>query len=127
MCNGTNTYNSKKSPQLEKETFSIAYSRPSVERIRIILGDNISELKAVEINGEVFYKKGSVREIVKIALFKFTDEHFNKVDDLMAGGYGPTSACETIAEQFGFNPESFRQQYYKRHASKKRNIKSCGL
>jgi hypothetical protein len=112
---------------LEKETFSIAYSRPSVSRIRLTLSENISELKAVEINGEVFYKKGSVREIVKIAPEKFTQEHFLKVDGLIAGGYGPTSACETFAKQNGFNIDSFRQQYYKRHFNENRKGKTNDL
>ena len=89
------------------------------------LSEDINNVQTVEINGVVFYKKGSVREIVKIAAVKFTDEHFNKIDELIVGGYHTKAACDTVANNYGFNSESFRQQYYKRHSNTK--MKQSGL
>ena len=102
---------------LQGKTFKLTLAGTEVKLY--LCGDE----SKVWVDGIRFSRDGTPEIQTRVAPVKFTQEHFLKVDGLIAGGYGPTSACDTVAELFGFNPESFRQQYYKRHASKKRNIK----
>ena len=119
MCNAKTNIKARKNNSTYGESFSLAYSRPSVSRLRLTIGNNMSEIQTVELNGELFHKKGVIHEIIRVAAIKFTHEHFKEVDALIGSGYGPTSACNTVSEKYGFNNLSFRQQYYKRHANVK--------
>lgn len=97
-------------------------TRRSEAELVVLLPASMDTLQRVVVNGEVFHRNGLLREVVRIAPVKFTETHFEKVDSLIQQGCSVTGACKTITNETGFNPESFRQQYYKRHASKKRII-----
>jgi hypothetical protein len=98
----------KKNNSSKGDPFSIEYSRISVSRMRLTVSEDTTELQTVEINGVVFYKKGSIREIVKIAALKFTDEHFNKIDELIVGGYQTKAAEKRMRDKvFAVPAEQF--------------------
>ena len=81
----------------------------------------------VWVDGIRYSRDGSTEIQVRVAPVIFEEPVFIQVDDLIASGKSTKGACEEVAEQYGYKPESFRQQYYKRHASQKRNVKPCGL
>ena len=96
--------------------------RQSEVELGVEIPTSVRGLQRVVVNGEVFHRNGLLREVVRIAPVKFTETHFEKVDLLIQQGYSVTGACKAITNETGFNPESFRQRSYKRHASQKRNV-----
>jgi hypothetical protein len=99
-------------------TETIISVRRSGAVLQIELPSETTALETVTINGTSFYREGTVKEKVRVAPMKFTDDHFEAVDELVQNGLSTKGACESVAEQHGFNIESFRQQYYRRHGSK---------
>ena len=102
--------------------FEIA--RPSATKMLVTVPATIERLEQVVVNGEAFCREGLTRLETRVAPVKFTDTHFSEVDDLVNNSSQKvSSACRTVAERHDFIPESFRQQYYKRHASQMRQMK----
>ena len=99
-------------------SFDIA--RRSEAELVVEIPTSVEALQRVVVNGEVFHRNGLLHEVVRIAPVKFTETHFEKVDSLIQHGYSVMGACEAVADETGFKSDSFRQQYYKRHASQKR-------
>ena len=109
----------------ETESFSLsiggfAVVRQSEVELGVEIPTSVRGLQRVVVNGEVFHRNGLLREVVRIAPVKITETHFEKVDSLIQHGYSVMGACEAVADETGFKSDSFRQQYYKRHASQKR-------
>ena len=109
--------------EVEKNSLSlgsIVIIRPSVEELQVEIPTATESLDRVVVNGRVFQRDGSINQVVRVAPEKFTKGHFEQVDDRVQHGYSVTGACKDVAAENGFEPESFRQQYYRRHASRKR-------
>ena len=69
----------------------------------------------VTVNGVRYSQNGAVREVIRVARVKYTEEHFNKVDELINGGYKECAACRMVANENDFPEESFYRQYRGRH------------
>lgn len=89
------------------------------DKLSVVVPRSIKALQQIEVNGVTFYLPDCVHQVVRVAPVIFTNEQFTEVDALIGKGYGSTAACNTIADKYGHKPESLRQQYYKRHFSKK--------
>jgi hypothetical protein len=109
------------------ERFSFAFGDLKVVRrsepdlvIEIPVG--MESLQRVVVNGEVFYRSGSMNQVVHVAPMKYTDEHFKEVNELQRSRfYSTTASLQEIAEKYNFNLDGFKRQYYVRgwHAPKK--------
>jgi hypothetical protein len=99
-----------------------AIARPSMDNLRLQIPMDSRDIQVVVVNGESFYKEGAIVETIRTAPMIFSENHFYEVDVLVEKHYHTASACREVADKYNFNPESFRQQYYKRHASKKHKV-----
>jgi len=108
-----------KKDRIISDKWSFFASQPSAGKISIQLPNAMSEVSVVELNGVLYYREGAVKEVVRVAPMMYRDDHFREVDELVQGGYSTKGACASVADKHGFNTESFRQQYYRRHASQK--------
>jgi len=118
------TYRPNKEHLQTEEQFSVVFggceiSRRSASKIHITVPTTVQGLMQVVVNGEVFCKEGSVREVTRIAPVKYQHGHFAEVDEHIDHGYSKKGACEMVAEKYEFNHESFRHQYYTRYANRK--------
>lgn len=113
--------------QISQSKIGVSVSLSSQTKLRVAFPVNVNELTQVLVNGIIFFKKGAVREVVRVAPAIFLDKHFKEVDDLIVSGMGVKGACEIVAVKYGFKPESLRQQFYKRHFNEKRKGDVNGL
>jgi hypothetical protein len=101
------------------DSWSFSVSQPLEGKVSIRLSPIMSDVSVVELNGVSYYREGAVKEVVLIAPMKYNVDHFREVDEYVQKGYSTKGACETVADKYGFNMESFRQQYYRRHGNEK--------
>lgn len=118
------TYHPETASTHQNELFEMSVggfvvSRRSPSKVVLTIPAQTDEVTQVQINGVEFQKRGTIKEVIRVAPVKYLIEHFKKVDALVGIGYSKKGACDTVADQHNFNHESFRHQYYIRHASKK--------
>lgn len=61
-----------------------------------------SKVDQIELNGRVFAVEGTVREVVRIARVKYSEEHYKAVIALINQGYQKNAAVEQVAVKYGF-------------------------
>jgi len=110
----------KQCGQISQSKNGVSVWLSSQTKLSVVFPVNADELTHLEVNGVIFFKKGAVREVVRLAPALFLDAHFKAIDDLIASGMSVKGACEVAAVKYGFKPESLRQQFYKRHFNEKR-------
>jgi len=98
---------------------SVAISHPSKFKLSIVYPVNPEELTHVIVNGIAFYKKGVVKEIVRVAPLLYPDSHFKEVNRLVANKhYSKEAALKDISDKYGYDFSNFRRAYYARKGSK---------
>jgi hypothetical protein len=73
----------------------------------------------VIVNGVLYSKAGDIIETIRVAPIKYTEWHFNEVDERISYGMYISKACEEVAEKYGFSFEGFYRQYRDRHLNEK--------
>ncbi|MCX6137533.1 MAG: hypothetical protein NTV54_08580 [Ignavibacteriales bacterium] len=101
---------------------TLEIARRSEAELIIQLPASTGTLQRVVVNGEVFHREGSLRQVVRVAPLKYGDDHFKEVNELQRSrNYSATAALEEVAKKYAFNLDGFKRQYYARgwHAPKK--------
>jgi hypothetical protein len=75
---------------------------------------DISKVKVIELNGCVYTKEGTAREVVRVAQSIYTDNHYREVDELVRQNMHKKDAVNQIADKYNFtSAEGFYKQYDK--------------
>ena len=101
---------------------SLEIARRSEAELILQLPASTGTLQRVVVNGEVFHREGSLRQVVHVAPLKYADAHFKEVNELQRSQYYSASAAlEEVAAKYNFNGDGFKRQYYARgwHGPKK--------
>lgn len=98
---------------------AVTISRSSKIKLDVVFPVKAEELTHVIVNGVTFYKKGAVKEIIKVAPLIYKDSDFREVNwHVENKHYSKEAALKDIAEQHGYDFGNFRRAYYDRKGSK---------
>ncbi len=86
-----------------------------VTRLKFAISHDTEGVDVVEVNGHLYFREGTVRDVIRVAPQKYKNEQFNEVNDLqLLDHYSQKAALEKVADKYGFNYENFRRQYFAR-------------
>lgn len=119
MKNGKKNRSVRRANRNMSEHWVFSVSRSLHGKIYLKIPIEVTEISVIELNGVPFYKKGTVKEIVRVAPLLYPDSHFKEVNGLVANKhYSKEAALKDISEKYGYDFDNFRRAYYDRKGSK---------
>ena len=96
----------------------LSIERRSSSSLKVTLPIDTEGIDHVVLNGVVFYVKGSIAQVVRVAPIIYLDLHFQQVNWLVEKKhYSKEAAIEEVANNNGFEKDNFRRRYYGRKGS----------